>query len=264
VDPGPIAAELGLTIVRPFSQGESGRAYEVTAADGVHAVLKLYDEEPAVARTLTAALVTRGYPLPATLACGRNYELTELLPGVGIEQPLPAHVGQLVALVDLQREVGLPGREPWIEHVVSTVVDGREGYCEHEQMRARDPALLDRLRAIADRDVDVPLEDVVHYDFSPYNILADGDRITGVVDWTGATAGDAAFDLLTCAYYAYDYSVRDRLLDAARARTDVRALPLYAAHMVLRQIDWCMRFYDDLAVRFYTDLGLALLDAIGA
>ena len=90
--------------------------------------------------------------------------------------------------------------EPWAEYIVSTVLEGCIGFCEHEEMRARDPALLDRLRAIADRDIDVPLDDVVHFDFSPYNILGEGDRITGVVDWNSALAGDAAFDVVTCAF----------------------------------------------------------------
>jgi hypothetical protein len=63
------------------------------------------------------------------------------------------------------------------------------------------------------------------------------------------------------AYYSPDLAVRDRLLDAARARTDPRALELYAAHMVLRQVDWCLRHNDATAVWWFRDLGTSLLDA---
>ena len=56
--------------------------------------------------------------------------------------------------------------------------------------------------------------------------------------------------------------MRDVLLDAGWSRTDAHALPVYAAHMVLRQVDWCMRFYDDAMVRLYKELGLALIAAV--
>ena len=79
--------------------------------------------------------------------------------------------------------------------------------------------MLERLRRIADaaQRIDVSDRDVVHYDFSPHNVLVDDDRITGVVDWDGATNGDAAFDLVTLASFTYDYAVRDELLAARRA-----------------------------------------------
>ena len=102
----------------------------------------------------------------------------------------------------------------------------------------------------------------MHYDFSPYNVLADEDGITGVVDWQGATSGDAAFDLVTMAYYSPDTEIRDQLLAAALARTDPRAVELYAAHMVLRQVDWCLRNHDATAVWWFRDLGTSLLDAL--
>ena len=101
-------------------------------------------------------------------------------------------------------------------------------------------------------------------DLAPHNTLVDGDRITGVIDWEGSTTGDAAFDLVTHALYTFDVGLRDALLDAARARTDADALPLYAAHMVLRQVDWSIRFHDPAAGAWSIGIGTALLDAVGA
>ena len=178
---------------------------------------------------VTDALRARGYPAPATLAKGEvdgtGYEISELLDGEPVEELTRA------------RARG----------------DGRH----LDETRAR----LDRLRRIADnaRSVDVARTDVVHYDFSPYNILASGDRITGVVDWDGATSGDAAFDLVTLAAYTYDFGVRDELLAAAAASTDPRALALYAAHMVLRQVDWSIRHHDEGTIEWFLGIGTGLL-----
>ena len=37
----------------------------------------------------------------------------------------------------------------------------------------------------------------MHLDFHPGNVLVDGGRVTGVVDWDGAGRGDRLFDLVT-------------------------------------------------------------------
>ncbi|HEV2473552.1 MAG TPA: phosphotransferase, partial [Chthonomonadales bacterium] len=36
---------------------------------------------------------------------------------------------------------------------------------------------------------------LLHLDFHPNNVLIDGDAVTGVIDWSGATAGDRRADL---------------------------------------------------------------------
>jgi aminoglycoside phosphotransferase (APT) family kinase protein len=105
--------------------------------------------------------------------------------------------------------------------------------------------------------------DVVHYDFSPYNVLTDGDHVSGIVDWLGATNGDAAFDLVTLAHYTYDYAIRDQLLAAAAARTDPDALVLYAAHMVLRSVDWSIRHHEE-QLDWFLGIGTDLLTAVGS
>ena len=99
----------------------------------------------------------------------------------------------------------------------------------------------------------------------PATCCRDGDQITGVVDWEGSTTGDAAFDLVTHAFYTYDPSVA-RPVARRRARAPIPARSqLYAAHMVLRQVDWSIR-----APRPRPTCGgardrrTALLDAVGA
>ena len=56
----------------------------------------------------------------------------------------------------------------------------------------------------------------LHGDFGPHNILIDGDRVTGVLDWEISTPGDPAYDLcwfLNCAGTSVD---REQFLDAYR------------------------------------------------
>jgi Ser/Thr protein kinase RdoA (MazF antagonist) len=276
VDAGEIAAAIGVELVGPMAHGESGGAFEVRAADGALAVLKVQTGDVldlGAPSHLVEALRARGYPVPATLSTGALdgtvYEIQERLPGEPLEQLTPALLPQVLALNVRQRDVGLTGRGPWIDEMVTSVLEGRTGYCEHAAMRAHSNetrALLDRLLRIADgaRRVQVSDTDVVHYDFSPYNVLTEDDRITGVVDWNGATNGDAAFDLVTLALYTYDYPIRDALLAAAAERTDPDALALYAAHMVLRQVDWTIRHHEELQVQWFLGIGTDLLAAVGA
>jgi len=185
-----------------------------------------------------------------------------------MDQLTPKLLPSVLAINALQRDVGVVGRGPWVDEMVTSILNGRIGYCEHAAMAEHSDEtreLLARLFRIADaaRGVQVSDTDVVHFDFSPYNLLTDGTRASGVVDWHGATNGDAAFDLVTLAHYTFDYAVRDQLLAAAAARTDPGALVLYAAHMVLRSVDWTIRHHEESAVQWFLGIGSDLLAAVG-
>jgi hypothetical protein len=276
MDPEQVASAIGVELIGRLAHGEGTGAYAVRMADGTRAVLKVHAGDVldlAAPTGVIDALRARGYPAPATLENGEvdgsGYEIIEFLPGEPVEAPTGALVPDVLELIALQRDLGLVGRRPWLDDIVTSVLDGRMGYCEHGAMieySHETRALLDRLRRIADdaRTADVAHADVVHYDFSPYNILASAGGITGVVDWDGATSGDAAFDLVTLATYTYDFAVRDQLLAAAAASTDPRALALYAAHMVLRSVDWSLRHYDEGTVEWFLGIGTALLGVVGA
>ncbi len=276
VEARAVAAAIGVELVGRLPHGEGSGAYAVRLPDGSDAVLKLFTGDVldlGATSGLTDALRARGYPVPAIHAAGTldgtSYEVQQRMPGAPLEQATPAHLDAITELIRLQRAVGLPGRGPWLEHMVVSVVEGCTGYCEHDAMRVHSDqtrAMLERLRRIADRacGTDVAGTDVVHYDFSPYNVLVDGTRITGVVDWDGATNGDAAFDLVTLAAFTYDYAVRDQLLEVAARTTDSRAIALYAAHMVLRQVDWSLRNHGEAEVEWFMGVGTDLLEAVGA
>ena len=146
--------------------------------------------------------------------------------------------------------------------MVASVVDGRVGYCEHEPLRTHSDetrALLGRLLRIAGAaaDFDVPTDDVVHFDFSHANVLSvDGEahhgrrRLGGHDDRRrGLRSRHARALHLRAAPHA------TRCSRLRPDRTDARVLPLYAAHMVLRQVDWSLRNADDFTIRWWLDLG---------
>jgi aminoglycoside phosphotransferase (APT) family kinase protein len=134
-----------------------------------------------------------------------------------------------------------------------------------ESLRAYSTTTLDLLAAlqrIASMHAALvcPAADIVHFDVNPANILAARDRITGVIDWEGAGAGDAAFDLATLLFYAYDEpEPRARLWQAARARASDEAFALYLAHLILRQVDWSIRHHDAATVRHYLSIASNVL-----
>jgi hypothetical protein len=274
MDAREIAAAIGVEFVGRLAHGENMGAYEVRLADGSDAVLKLFAADVvnlAAATPLTDALRARGYPIPTIVAAGElggtRYEVQQRMPGAPMEQATSGHLDAIFELVHMQRDVGLPGRGPWLEDMIASVVDGRVGYCEHGAMLGHSDetrALLERLRRVAAEasGASVTEADVVHCDFSPLNLLTDGSRITGVVDWDGATNGDASFDLVTLALYTYDYDVRDTLLAQAAEETDPDALALYAAHMALRQVDWTIRNHEEFEVEWFIGISTDLLAAV--
>jgi len=56
-------------------------------------------------------------------------------------------------------------------------------------IRAANPALQVALNTFNLRP-----DRVLHLDYHPLNVLSDGKRITGVIDWSNAAAGDPRFD----------------------------------------------------------------------
>jgi hypothetical protein len=277
MEPGDIAATIGVALIGRLAHGENAGAYAVQTADGTSAVLKLFNGDglvgPGTPTDLTGVLRERGYPAPAIhvsgVLDGVRFEIQELMPGEQLGQATSEMVGPLRELVDLQRDVAPTGHAAWLDKMIASVIDGCVGYCERAAVLAYSDearamiARLDRI-AVAANGTAANDGDIVHYDFSPHNVLTVGNRISGVVDWDGATRGDAAFDLVTMAAFTYDYSVRDELLAAAASLTTAHALGLYAAHMVLRQIDWALRHHTDFEVAWFIDTGSALLDAVGA
>ena len=206
---------------------------------------------------VVARLRDRGYPAPRIYAVGQIPGLvfwvqerrpgTALDPGPGLAR-LAQLLPELIGLNDAQAGLGT-GPDGWPGLMLGTLTAGGDGYCVHSTLAARPDTreLLRVVRSIGDRcGPAVPAgRDFVHYDFTPANLLCDGTAITGVIDVNPPVlAGDRAFDLATMLFYCYDHDgvgerLRARLLQLASPPT-ARA---YLAHMVLRQVDWSLRYH---------------------
>jgi Ser/Thr protein kinase RdoA (MazF antagonist) len=206
---------------------------------------------------LVEPLRGRGYPSPRHLLTATAesllFVLQELLPGRPPAPLLPTHVEQLVDLNRLQEE-RRRGRGGWGAFMCRTLVAGADGYCLHAPLRRHSPAgaaLLDRVIAIgkATDPAALPVAGIAHFDFHHLNVLAEGDRITGIVDCEGARAGDPCFDLVTLLYCSAEGGLGDdhqlRLWQLLRDRRDAATLRAYLAHMSLRLSSWSAVHHDD-------------------
>ena len=108
--------------------------------------------------------------------------------------------------------------------------------------------MLERLQSIARRNANASIrsDDVVHFDMNPANVLHNGGRLSGVVDWnapfSGAAQGDRGFDIATLLFYTYDLaSTRDLLWRAALATSGMAWTAVYLCHLCLRQVEWSRR-----------------------
>ena len=90
------------------------------------------------------------------------------------------------------------------------------------------------------------MRDVVHFDMNPANILQDGGRLSGVVDWNipfdGAGQGDRGFDVATLLFYTYDIEqTREALWERALEVSGLAWTTVYLCHLSLRQVEWSRR-----------------------
>lgn len=183
--------------------------------------------------------------------------------------PDPGLVRALLALNAVQRgALAAAGGSPADLHLEG---DG-PGFCLHEPLRRHSRAsraLLDRVHEVG-RGTPPDVfhgDDAVHLDFHPGNVLTvpgSPDRVAGVVDWTGARAGDCGLDLVTLGF-ALDHdgssaAARVEVLERIRAEVDPEARRAFAAHMALRQVDWAIRHHGPAAAESWLAVATRWLD----
>jgi thiamine kinase-like enzyme len=268
-----------LSLLQRFSAGEQG-AYLVADLHGRRSVLKWRPgteslDQLRFARTATTQLRLQHYPAPTYHTIGTElggvYWLQTVLPGQPMLQLQPPFLSSLLALHDLHREhASATSPEVWPEEVIRTVLVGGDGYCLHQSLRDHSAAtreLLHALQALVTtyRSAIPPRHDLVHFDFQPANVLVEGETITGVVDWDGVRVGDAAFDLATLLFYAYDEQpMRAALWERGLALTTPGAFAVYLAHLILRQVDWSLRLHGTPVAARYIARGQQILHELSA
>jgi hypothetical protein len=272
-------------IVGRYGEGESGAVSQI--ADAVSKVTdeagnryvlkigKLLDFNPECVAESTQIMRRLGYPAPEYVAHGAIpqsgvYTLQREMRGEPIgERVSLALLPQLLGLNDLQRGQGEIENDQ-TDHLVDSVVIGFPNFCNIHILRthsAVSAAMLDSLQRIVTANAhECPQRnDIVHFDFHTNNVLMENERISGVIDWEGSRSGDCAFDLATMLFYTWRFEeFRDRLWRALLERTARGAITVYLAHMIVRQLDWSMRFHDAATVASYMNAARAIVRAIDA
>lgn len=269
--------DTAFTFVERYTQGEQG-AFALADPDGKRYVLKWqpgreHSSRLHYIRMITQHLRARGYPTPdypwIGYTSGFTYAIQAALPGVPISRMTPSLLTRLIELNELQIAQAPAGPSDWPREVVDTVLVGGQGYCLHASLRQHSSAtatLLLRLQeiVIAYKNAIKEQNDIVHFDFNPANLLVHEQAVSGVIDWDGASAGDATFDLATLLFYIYDDVVlrREHLWPYLSERSSLPVLSVYLAHMILRQVDWSLRHHDPATYNFYIARGQAILEDI--
>nr|WP_221377474.1 phosphotransferase [Actinoplanes polyasparticus] len=252
-----------LILEGPAPGGEVGAAY-VRWPDGRRSVLTEGRSRsgPLVDRARQAGIPTARHELAAHVD-GARVIVQQRLPGAPPDRMDQTLVRQLLALND--RLAGLlldvPAPKPSDLYLTS---DG-PGFCLHQPLAehsARSAALLDRIHAVGAAYGSAMIgDDLVHFDFHPGNVLVDAGRVTGLIDWDGATRGDRHFDLVTLRFWLtgrHDELLApiDRRLDGiSRRRRDA-----YWAHISLRMVDWSIRHHDETTVEHWLTVAESGLD----
>lgn len=224
--------------------GEVGAAY-VRWPDGRRSVLGGGD--PTKAR-YTEIARRAGIPAPRYQLTGDGWVVQECLPG----QP-PEHVdddllAQLLHLNGLQRDLLIDTDEA---PKPLYLTESGPGFCVHEPLDrhgGRTRRLLAWVREVGAETDTMTGADLAHLDFHPGNVLVDGGRVTGVIDWDGAGRGDRHFDLVTLRFSV------PRLDEHLRSVVPEARLRLYWAHMSLRLVDWAIRHHGESEVEHWLDV----------
>jgi hypothetical protein len=268
--------QASFALVERYPDGEQG-AFVVADTSGRRWVLKWQ----AGARNLhwyrgpqrvTDLLRAIGYPAPQYLLVEKLpegiYSLQSALPGAPMRRLTPALLPRLLELNRLQVGRAVPDSVDFHQEVIKTVLHGGDGYCLHDSLRQHSRATADMLRAlqaivVEHQDQPHRTDDIVHVDFAHANILVHADQVSGVVDWQAAYAGDCSFDIASLLFYAYDdVALRARLWEYALTRASLELLSIYLAHMILRQVDWSLRYHDRAIAERYIASGQLLLQGI--
>jgi hypothetical protein len=222
----------------PCPGGEVGAAY-VRWLDGRRSVLG--GGNPAAARYVEAAR-RAGIPAPQYQLAGDGWVVQECLPGRPPDAVDDALLEQLLHINEAQRGLLVGGDDAPLPLYLT---ESGPGFCIHEPLErhsGRTRRLLAWVREVGAEADTMTGADLVHLDFHPGNVLVDGGRVTGVIDWDGAGRGDRHFDLVTLRFSV------PRLDAHLRATVPSQRLRPYWAHMSLRLVDWAIRHHGESEV----------------
>ena len=196
IDPAAVLAALGLTeatAITPVSGGWDTTIWRVEHGGTAYALRLFRAEQTATCRREVLAMgaaTAAGLPVPRVHAEGvwqaRPALLLDWCPGLPLTRALEARPARLLSLG------AAFGRMQAAVHAVRAPAGLAEGRPDWIAWAGPEEAALQaRLRALALRP-----DALLHFDYHPLNVMADGRRISGVLDWANAAAGDPRADVV--------------------------------------------------------------------
>lgn len=255
--------------------GEVGAAY-VRGPDGRRGVLTwrpdTSEAQLVAMTTVTSRLRAAGYPAPAVELTvdvdGDLLLVQELLPGAPPATVTHGLLDDLMRFNDLQAgRLREASEVPQVPQVRFYLLEDGVGFSLHEPLRTYDTRTARLESWAAEVGASVPLtmpgDDAVHCDFHTENMLADGDRVSGIVDWDGAGRGDRAFDLVTLRLYLDHARSEPGVAERVDERLAAFPADLLRAHWAaisVRQVDWSIRHHSASEVDHWLDLAERRMD----
>jgi aminoglycoside phosphotransferase (APT) family kinase protein len=191
-DPGAVLAALGLvepSRITPVSGGADATIWRVGYGDADYALRLLRADQAAMARREAVAMAAAagGIPVPRVVVEGswdnRPALLLSWMPGRILWDELERGPWRAWALgVEF-------GRTQAAIHAASVPAALRRHPVSWIEWAEPDAALRDRLRRSGDGEV------LLHLDYHPANVLVEDGRVSAVLDWANARAGDRRADL---------------------------------------------------------------------
>jgi hygromycin-B 4-O-kinase len=216
-----------------LAEGAWSRAFAFRDEDGDFVLrLSALDEDFHKDR-LAARHRSPALPIPAFVDMGRTdtgfYAITERVPGgefeTADEATIRSRLPSLFAALDAMRSIDVSdttgfgiwnanGKAPhgtWRDALLAVAVDheGRRDHGWRDRLAASaigiDP-FETAFAVLAELVADLPeIRHLVHSDLANRNVLAVGDRLTGVLDWGSSIYGDFLFDIAWLSFCAMWY-----------------------------------------------------------
>jgi dATP pyrophosphohydrolase len=246
--------ESSWSLIRRIAGGSQQGAYELRDGRGERAVLKwhtrgLPERQLRETAQAVADARARGWPAPRWLAYGSlpaqgGYIVEEFIDGVPLAGVDEAMLERLLAVNRSQADVRLRTDHDWSAYIGRVVFD-EDPAANRARLRARPhtvelAARLERLTRRA-RAVELPKNDLVHGDFTSWNILV-RDGSPYLVDTAFVGSGARAYDLTTFAvdgeWSDPSGSARERILREAHALVGTDGVVLCLAARMIVLLEW--------------------------
>lgn len=210
----------GASAFSPLVEGEESRAFRFERS-GQDFVLRINRESGGFAKDdLVQRLFGAELPIPQIMLMGRLKDglafcISQLVPGVTL-QALPAYglaltlqpVAALlnsIAAVDVGAIAGFgpfdaQGKARFAKWSAFVASIGETAHYDWSRAGIEGVApWLEQVMALSNACPDA--RHLVHGDFGSNNVLAQGDRITGVIDWSEAMVGDGLYDVANILFW---------------------------------------------------------------